>query len=875
MHCLKGVREAQTWSGAVQHCHDLHAQVLTLDVLAFDDSVTDVDVVLRGINHGILMEIAWEEFWIGMTVDSRDDYHWINGKPVTTVRAATNSREQSDVSRCVFVDPYRDLGHEWVGTDCDEKFSYVCQKPSAPSDVRILQNPSDLTITTMPQGKGSNQPAMRCDAANYDRRKSVVWVHDGKYIDNGPPPGGLTLYLSSLTRRSRSTALSILLEGYYHCEVWGQDPVKKVASSKAYLRFKDVLTVRGSLRLPGGHYNPDYVTHDPMPDSPQTNFTVMLTELGTVRSGRFTYLPVTRIQKFSQGSLIISFDWTYSTTGNRGPRRLSDKQYERLVARLFSKVTDDIYVRLTGSSFYSKYVTLLSGIQRSDITLRRVDGRPLGTCACVGSYKTGVFWGPVDLTTDCKEPDGSSLTHGLRRLAQTQTNATNVGRVSDSATRLTEVADQITYPDIAYTSRIMQNMAGIRGVNRSVGRDMVKIANNILKARRSEIVQAQRVDKSSNRIVRALETYGRMVDLGDQKSHRIVESDVTLEVWDMSVGEPIVGFGSLTSSNAGFVNQSLVSFVQSADLWPNMTQAAIMLSRSTVDLAIEISSRTLRRPRGQKVLFNLALALLAVYIVFLAGIKATSNRSVCIAVAALLQYFLLASFAWMLVEASLLYMRFVKVFNTYIEKFILKVAIPAWGIPALIVGTVAAVDYNLFRGPDDYCWLDRPAFYYGFALPVGIVIVLNAVIFIFIIKGITCDRGSGLQSTQSRAELNWLQLQAAIASFVILGLTWVVGFFAVRDARITLQYIFCILNSTQGLLIFLFHNIREKSVRAAWRSLCCRDESSKMTFTNPVTSIASAGKRASSKRRSRNHSLVHPNDVTRTYSNPDERKNTL
>ena len=82
-----------------------------------------------------------------------------------------------------------------------------------------------------------------------------------------------------------------------------------------------------------------------------------------------------------------------------------------------------------------------------------------------------------------------------------------------------------------------------------------------------------------------------MVDLGNQKSHRIVESDVTLEVWDVSVDEPIVGFGSLTSNNAGFVNQSLVSFVQSADLWPNMTQAAIMLSRSTVDLAIEIGSR--------------------------------------------------------------------------------------------------------------------------------------------------------------------------------------------------------------------------------------------------------------------------------------------
>ena len=63
MHCLKGVPGGKTWSGAVRHCHDLHAQLLTLDVLAFDDSVTgapDVDVVLKGIKHGISIEIAWQ-----------------------------------------------------------------------------------------------------------------------------------------------------------------------------------------------------------------------------------------------------------------------------------------------------------------------------------------------------------------------------------------------------------------------------------------------------------------------------------------------------------------------------------------------------------------------------------------------------------------------------------------------------------------------------------------------------------------------------------------------------------------------------------------------------------------------------------------------
>ena len=67
------------------------------------------------------------------------------------------------------------------------------------------------------------------------------------------------------------------------------------------------------------------------------------------------------------------------------------------------------------------------------------------------------------------------------------------------------------------------------------------------------------------------------------------------------------------------------------------------------------------------------------------------------------------------------------------------------------------------------CWLGRTAFYYAFALPVGVVILVNSVLFGLIIKGITCDRTTGLQSTQARGELTMLQLQAGIASFVILG----------------------------------------------------------------------------------------------------------
>ena len=63
--------------------------------------------------------------------------------------------------------------------------------------------------------------------------------------------------------------------------------------------------------------------------------------------------------------------------------------------------------------------------------------------------------------------------------------------------------------------------------------------------------------------------------------------------------------------------------------------------------------RKFRTTRTQKVLFNLAIALLCADIIFLVGINRTGNEGGCVAVAALLHYFLLVAFSWMLVEAIL------------------------------------------------------------------------------------------------------------------------------------------------------------------------------------------------------------------------------
>jgi len=85
-----------------------------------------------------------------------------------------------------------------------------------------------------------------------------------------------------------------------------------------------------------------------------------------------------------------------------------------------------------------------------------------------------------------------------------------------------------------------------------------------------------------------------------------------------------------------------------------------------------------RKGQSQTILMQLAIALLAVDILVLAGVDRIENRAGCKAVAALLQYFLLVSFGWMLVEGVQQYLKFVKVFDIYTSRFMLKTALPVW-----------------------------------------------------------------------------------------------------------------------------------------------------------------------------------------------------
>ncbi|KAK7491914.1 hypothetical protein BaRGS_00016933, partial [Batillaria attramentaria] len=198
----------------------------------------------------------------------------------------------------------------------------------------------------------------------------------------------------------------------------------------------------------------------------------------------------------------------------------------------------------------------------------------------------------------------------------------------------------------------------------------------------------------------------------------------------------------------------------------------IGLCLSIAGLSITIISflliKKLRQGRPQQTLFNLALAMLASWIVFLAGFTRVENHVGCVAVAALLHYFILASFMWMLMEGILQYLLFVKVFGTEFDNYMLKTGIPAWGIPLIPVIVVLGIDTDMYRGGDQYCWMSLTPFYYAFLLPVCAVMLANIVIYIMVVVAICRRRDMTSHANRSGASQRVIGIRASIACFVVL-----------------------------------------------------------------------------------------------------------
>ena len=91
--------------------------------------------------------------------------------------------------------------------------------------------------------------------------------------------------------------------------------------------------------------------------------------------------------------------------------------------------------------------------------------------------------------------------------------------------------------------------------------------------------------------------------------------------------------------------------------------------------------RKLREDVSMKIHVNLAVALILLNLHFLPShiVAAQSSTGLCLYMALFLHYSLLATFSWMALEGFHIYLLIVKVFNIYIKKYMLKLALVGWG----------------------------------------------------------------------------------------------------------------------------------------------------------------------------------------------------
>ncbi|XP_030251405.1 adhesion G-protein coupled receptor G4 isoform X2 [Sparus aurata] len=242
----------------------------------------------------------------------------------------------------------------------------------------------------------------------------------------------------------------------------------------------------------------------------------------------------------------------------------------------------------------------------------------------------------------------------------------------------------------------------------------------------------------------------------------------------------------------------------------------------------------LRRDYPSKILINLSASLLGLCMLFLldSWLSSFSNYGLCIATAATLHYFLLASFTWMGLEAVNMYLALVKVFNIYVPSYILKFCAVGWGVPLVIVSLVLAIDKDVYGSlsPEDaavalesdqpFCWLQNDIYFYVTVVAFVLLILLcNISVFIVVLVQIRQMRVNK-RSANSRSSLHDLRAVASLT--VLLGLTWALAFFSFGPARLALLYLFSIFNSLQGFFVFLFHCLMKENVRKQWRlHLCC------------------------------------------------------
>uniref|UniRef100_A0A9L0J8I3 Adhesion G protein-coupled receptor E2 n=1 Tax=Equus asinus TaxID=9793 RepID=A0A9L0J8I3_EQUAS len=204
---------------------------------------------------------------------------------------------------------------------------------------------------------------------------------------------------------------------------------------------------------------------------------------------------------------------------------------------------------------------------------------------------------------------------------------------------------------------------------------------------------------------------------------------------------------------------------------------------------------------------QLSLCLFLAHLLFLTAMDRTEITVLCAVIAGALHYLYLASFTWMLLEGLHLFLtaRNLTVVNySSVSRFMKKLMFPVgYGVPAVIVAISAASRPRL-HGTSTHCWLrSESGFIWGFLGPVCAIFSVNENALGFVALGAL---------GASFLLLHKMLTFKATAQLFILGCTWCLGILQVRPAAHVMAHLFTIINSLQGVFIFLVYCLLSQQV---------------------------------------------------------------
>ena len=226
---------------------------------------------------------------------------------------------------------------------------------------------------------------------------------------------------------------------------------------------------------------------------------------------------------------------------------------------------------------------------------------------------------------------------------------------------------------------------------------------------------------------------------------------------------------------------------------------------------------------------NLCLSLLTAEIIFMFGIDKTANTALCSVISILLHYFFLSSFAWMFLEGFQIYELLVRVFESSKTSRV-KHFLVGYGAPLLIVIFSLSVDLiKIYQdndssdmcfdplelssyGTSNYCWLAVDNnFILSFIIPAVTVIISNIGMLIFAVHSMTVHKMK--KDKAPNQDMLMAYMKGVGVLMCLLGSTWIFGILLLAFNDLIIAYAFTILNSLQGVGIFVFQCLLNPQTR--------------------------------------------------------------